>query len=73
MPFSGGSSLEAHTGAPFGGVSIDFGYMDKVVALNQEDMDVVVQPGVCWTDLNEELAHQNTGFFFPIDPGMQKM
>lgn len=70
MPYSGGSSIEGHTGAPFGGVSIDFAYMDKCLRFNAEDMDATVQPGLCWTDLNEDLAAQETGLFFPIDPGM---
>lgn len=69
IPFSGGSSVEGHITAPFGGVSIDFAHMDKMVKLNEDDMDVVVQPGLCWTDLNHELAQKNTGLYFPIDPG----
>lgn len=69
IPFSGGSSVEGHTAAPFGGVSIDFAYMDQIVKLNEDDMDVVVQPGLGWTELNEELADKNTGLWFPIDPG----
>ncbi|RSL54559.1 hypothetical protein CEP53_007390 [Fusarium sp. AF-6] len=68
IPFSGGSSVEGHISAPFGGVSIDFAYMDRIVKLNKEDMDVVVQPSVCWTDLNLRLAKQGTGLWFPIDP-----
>ncbi|UPK95641.1 hypothetical protein LCI18_006576 [Fusarium solani-melongenae] len=68
IPFSGGSSVEGHISAPFGGVSIDFAFMDRIVKLNKEDMDVVVQPSVCWTDLNHELAKQGTGLWFPIDP-----
>ncbi|RMJ08043.1 hypothetical protein CDV36_012355 [Fusarium kuroshium] len=68
IPFSGGSSVEGHVSAPFGGVSIDFAYMDRIVKVNKEDMDVVVRPSVCWTDLNQELAKQGTGLWFPIDP-----
>jgi FAD/FMN-containing dehydrogenase len=30
-------------------------------------MDVVVQPGVSWMGLNEEI--QASGLFFPVDPG----
>lgn len=70
IPFSGGSSVEGHISAPFGGVSIDFSFMDKIVELRPDDMDVTVQPGVCWTDLNHELANNGSGLFFPIDPGM---
>lgn len=30
-------------------------------------LNVVVQPSVPWMDLNEKI--QDTGLFFPIDPG----
>ncbi|KAJ2983198.1 hypothetical protein NQ176_g879 [Zarea fungicola] len=68
VPYSGGSSVEGHTSAPFGGISIDFGYMDKCLRFRPEDMDATVQPGLCWTELNEELASQGSNLFFPIDP-----
>ncbi|KAK0385401.1 hypothetical protein NLU13_7877 [Sarocladium strictum] len=68
IPYSGGSSIEGHTSAPFGGISIDFAYMDQCLRISAEDMDATVQPGLCWTDLNEELASRGTGLFFPIDP-----
>ena len=51
-------------------MSIDFAHMDGIVELNEGDMDVTVQPGLCWTDLNADLAKKKTGLFFPIDPGM---
>ena len=67
IPFSGGSSLEANFSAPYGGMSIDFAYMDKIVAIHEDDMDVVVQPSVQWMQLNQDL--RDTGLFFPVDPG----
>ncbi|KAF2460160.1 D-lactate dehydrogenase mitochondrial precursor [Lineolata rhizophorae] len=67
IPFSGGSSLEANFSAPYGGMSIDFTHMDRVLGLHEDDMDVVVQPSVAWMSLNEEI--KDSGLFFPVDPG----
>ncbi|KAH7304903.1 RNA dependent RNA polymerase-domain-containing protein [Stachybotrys elegans] len=69
IPYSGGSSLEGNFSAPYGGVSIDFAYMDQIIQFNKEDMDIVVQPSIGWQDLNETLAKMGSGLFFPIDPG----
>ncbi|KAH7381766.1 glycolate oxidase [Cadophora sp. MPI-SDFR-AT-0126] len=69
IPFSGGSSLEGNFSAPYGGVSVDFAYMDQILQFHEEDMDIVVQPSVSWMELNEELARRQSGLFFPVDPG----
>jgi hypothetical protein len=70
IPYSGGSSLEGNFSAPFGGISVDFAYMDNIIQFNKEDMDIVVQPSIGWQDLNEQLSRMGSGLFFPIDPGM---
>ncbi len=49
-----------------GGICIDFNRMNKILAVHQEDMDVVVQPAVGWEDLNVRLGEHN--LFFPPDP-----
>jgi D-lactate dehydrogenase (cytochrome) len=67
IPFGVGSSLEGHVNAPFGGVSIDFRDMNKVIAVHPEDLDCVVEPGITRKQLNEHL--RDSGLFFPIDPG----
>lgn len=69
IPFSGGTSLEGNFSAPYGGVSIDFAYMNNIIQVNKDDMDVIVQPSVGWRDLNDELVKLGTGLFFPVDPG----
>ena len=67
IPFGVGSSLEGHLLAVQGGISIDMGRMNRVLAVNAEDLTVTVQPGVTRKQLNEEI--KSTGLFFPIDPG----
>jgi D-lactate dehydrogenase (cytochrome) len=67
IPFGVGTSLEGQVNAPYGGVSIDFRDMNRVLAIHPEDLDCVVEPGVTRKQLNEYLRDQ--GVFFPIDPG----
>ncbi|KAL3469737.1 hypothetical protein BJX99DRAFT_264926 [Aspergillus californicus] len=67
IAYSGGSSVEGHFSAPFGGVSVDFMNMNKIVDFHPDDMDIVVQPSVSWMDMNAEI--KDSGLFFPVDPG----
>ena len=67
IAYGTGTSLEGHILALQGGLSIDVSQMNKVVALNAEDLTVTVQPGVTRKQLNVEI--KDTGLFFPIDPG----
>ncbi len=67
IAFGVGTSLEGHLLAVQGGISLDLGRMNQVLAINAEDLTVTVQAGVTRKQLNE--AVKSTGLFFPIDPG----
>jgi D-lactate dehydrogenase (cytochrome) len=47
--------------------SIDTSRMNRILAVNPEDLDCTVEPGVTREALNQYL--RDTGLFFPIDPG----
>ena len=67
VPWGAGTSLEGNASAVHGGVCIDFAQMNRVLAINAQDLDCRVQPGITRKRLNAEL--RETGLFFPIDPG----
>lgn len=66
--FSGGTSLEGTLAAQNNEVCVDFSrHMNRIVEFRKDDMDVTVQPGVGYVELNEFVAEH--GAFFPPDPG----
>ncbi|KAK5990780.1 D-lactate ferricytochrome C oxidoreductase [Cladobotryum mycophilum] len=66
VPYGAGSSVEGNFSSPYSGVCIDLSAMNKIVEFHPEDMDVVVQSGVGWTNLNETI--KESGLFLPLDP-----
>ena len=67
IPYGTGTALEGHVAALYGGISINMQEMNDVIEVHDEDLDVVVQPGVTRKQLNQYL--HDRGLFFPIDPG----
>ncbi|EHK17464.1 uncharacterized protein TRIVIDRAFT_43109 [Trichoderma virens Gv29-8] len=66
-PFGSKSSVEGSFSSPFSGICIDMCEMNKIVEFHPQDMDIVVQAGVNWMVLNEEI--KDSGLFLPPDPG----
>ena len=67
IPYGTGTSVEGHIAAPYGGLSLDVSRMNRVLQVNTEDLDVIVEPGVTRKAVNSYI--RDTGLFFPIDPG----
>ncbi len=49
------------------GVCVDFREMTNIKVVHVDDMDCVVEPGITWNALNDELKKYN--LFYPVDPG----
>ena len=67
IAYGAGTSIEGHIMAVEGGVTIDLSSMNRVIAVNGEDLTASVEAGVTRKQLNAEI--EDTGLFFPVDPG----
>jgi D-lactate dehydrogenase (cytochrome) len=67
IAYGAGTSIEGHIMAVEGGVTIDLSRMNKLIAVDGEDLTATVEAGVTRKQLNA--AIEGAGVFFPVDPG----
>jgi D-lactate dehydrogenase (cytochrome) len=66
--YGAGTSFEGHILAVEGGVTIDLSRMNRVLAVNAEDLTATVEAGVTRKQLNA--AIEDSGLFFPVVPAV---
>src|SRR3990170_4259696 len=66
-PWGAGTSLEGNPIPVQGGIVLDFQQMNRVLQLMERDLQVHVEAGVVYKELNQYLWRY--GLFFPPDPG----
>lgn len=62
VPYGGGSSLEGHFFPTRPGVVLDTSRMNRVLRVNRNDLDVELEAGVNWVQLNESLTDEKLMF-----------
>jgi D-lactate dehydrogenase (cytochrome) len=66
-PWGAGTSLEGNSIPVEGGIVLDLQQMNRTLELRVEDLQVRVEAGVIYKELNQYLSRY--GLFFPPDPG----
>lgn len=69
IPYGTGTAVEGGVVAVHGGVCVDLRRMNKILRISVPDCDATVEAGVTRQQLNRHLAEEQTGVYFPIDPG----
>ncbi|MDA0832379.1 MAG: FAD-binding protein [Planctomycetota bacterium] len=69
IPFGTGTAVEGGVVAVHRGLCIDVTKMNRILGVSMVDADAVVEAGVTRKQLNRYLEEQQTGVYFPVDPG----
>jgi len=67
VPRGAGSSLSGNVVPMYKGIVLSFRRMNRLIRILPKDLQVVVQPGVVYDEMNAQLQSHN--LFFPPNPG----
>jgi glycolate oxidase len=67
VPRGAGSSLSGNVVPAFGGIVLSLRKLNKIIKILPRDLQVIVQPGVVYDEMNAQLKPYN--LFFPPNPG----
>lgn len=71
IPRGAGTGQAGGAVAVHGGLVIDLSRLNRIIEIDTDNLQVIVEPGVIHAYLNQQLAP--LGFSFPPDPGSTKM
>jgi glycolate oxidase len=71
VPRGAGTGLAGGAVPVCGGIVMDLSQMNRLLTINIDDLQVLVEPGLIHAHLNRALEPH--GFFFPPDPGSSEM
>lgn len=67
FPIAGNTSVQGQRTVGQNGLVLDLQNLDAITEFNEDDLQVTVQPGTNWADLNDFL--ESKGYFFAPTPG----
>jgi D-lactate dehydrogenase (cytochrome) len=67
VPYGGGTSIEGQYISTRRGITLDLSRMNKVIRYNKDDLDITVEAGVGWQEINELVGPD--GLMLGPDPG----
>jgi len=74
IPFGAGSGFEGGINAVHGGVTVDTSrHMNKIIQVNEEDFDCVVEAGVTREQLNHSLHETGLWYLFKCEQKVGKI
>jgi FAD/FMN-containing dehydrogenase len=63
-PIVGGFNMSALAIPECGGIVLDLGRMNRILEVNEEDLYMVIEPGVTWEQVSRELAEHHPSLRF---------